>query len=129
MTLIMGGNALKAYHDVCRKERVDIEKLETTESYDVWVERPRTVKFNLDKLIVQTKIICISRIVVHVFHPSYILRFNKTSSVTVKMDNGCNFAAALAGMANVLAYDHYTKTYCRLYREVHSLRISCAYLH
>lgn len=127
MTLIMGENALKAYQDVLRKERVGIEKLETTESYDVWVEKSRTVRFDLDKLIFQTKIICISRIVVHVFHPSYILRFNKKSSATVKMDNGCNFAAALAGMANVLAYDYYTKTYCPLYQKVYSLRISCAY--
>jgi hypothetical protein len=115
---------LIAYRDVLRKEQLVTVKLKTTESYEVWVETPGTVKFDLNKLIVQTRKLCISRIVVYVFHPSYILRFNQKSSATVKMDNGCNFAAALAGMANVLAYDYYTKTYCPLYQKVYSLRIS-----
>ena len=47
VTLIMGGNALKAYKDVLKKEEMVTESLFTAEAYEVWAERLRTVLHKL----------------------------------------------------------------------------------
>jgi hypothetical protein len=110
ITFIMGQNAKKAYENMRRPnlERIDTERLEFAEAFEVWVERSRTVDYLHSGSYFQTASRNISRIVIFGIHPSY-LRFRKTSA-TVTMDNACNFAAALAGMAPLFKFDYFTRT-------------------
>jgi len=96
----MGQNAKKAYENMRRSylECIDTERLKCAEAFEVWVERSRTTANRK-----------ISRIVIFGYHPGY-LHFKKTRPTTVTMDNACNFAAALAGMAPLLKFDYFTRT-------------------
>jgi hypothetical protein len=57
----------------------------------------------------------ISRVVIKVNHPGYFTSYGrKTRSVTVAMDNGCNFAFALAGILKTSDFRdaYFTEKFC-----------------
>ena len=50
IVLIMGKNAEKAYNDMVRQDNVMKEPINTTETFDVWIERSRVIRSQRDLL-------------------------------------------------------------------------------
>lgn len=107
VVLIMGGNAEKAYNDVAQQDHIEKESVFTTETFNVWVERSQVISFTLNKLTFIKSSKEIQRVVVKVFHPAYFLYNQGKRREAISMDNGCNFAAAMAGVDDLLDHDFF----------------------
>lgn len=106
VVLLMGDNAEKAYNDMVRQDKVPKDSLFTGETFDAWVERSRVFPLRYQLINSYQCSKEIRRIVVKIFDPAHFhVPGNKRAAIS--MDNGCNFAAALAGISDLLDYDFF----------------------
>jgi len=112
VTLVMGHAARAAYKRILKRQKVRILHLSKRKAFEVWAELTPQVSGVYSSLMMKNEGGEICRIGVFVNHPGYFY-FPRHDLPTLQMDNGCNFATALAGVDSLFVPDYFTTKYSK----------------